>query len=99
MVGEKARRMAHGDGVPAPWCKEGAEEFWAECQERDRYQGRMKWKVVVLNEADADEVERLRVEAESVAKEDEEVAELRVRLSEMEKVGEKRRRVGEKTEE
>ena len=54
---------------------------------------------MVLNEADADEVERLRVEAESMAKEDEKVAEPRVRLSEMEKVGEKRRRVGEKTEE
>ena len=32
-VGERARRMAHGDGVPAPWCEEGAEEFSAECQE------------------------------------------------------------------
>ena len=99
VVGEEARELAHGDGVPAPWCKKGAEEFWAECQERDRYKGRTKWKVATLNMADADEAERLRVEAESVAEEEEEVAEPKVRLPEVEKVGEKRRRIGGKTEE
>ena len=35
-VGESTRRKAHGDGVPAPWCVEGAEEFSTECQERGR---------------------------------------------------------------
>ena len=93
VVGEKAREKANGDGVPAPWCKKGGEEFWAECQERDRHQGRTKWKVATLNVGDADRVERLGVEAESVAEEVEEVAKPRVRLPSYENEKGKRRRV------
>ena len=99
VVGEKAREQAHGDGVPAPWCKKGAEEIWAECQERDRYQGETKWKVATLNVADVERIEGLEVEAESVAEEEEEVAEPKVRLPKYENEKGKRRRVGGKTEE
>ena len=59
----------------------------------------MKWKVAMLTVADADEAERLRVEAESVAVEEEEGAEPKVKLPEVEKVGEKRRMVGGKIQE
>ena len=98
-VGEEARRKAHGDGVPAPWCEVGEKEIWAECQGRDRYQGRTKWKVATLNVTDADEVERLGIEAESVAEEEKEVAEPKVRLPFYENEKGKRRRVGGTTEE
>ena len=99
VVGEEVRGLAHGDRIPAPWCKNGVEEIWAECQERDRYQSRTKWKVAKLNVVDTGEAERLRMEAESVAEGEVEVAEAKVKLPEVEKVGEKRRRVGGKTEE
>ena len=92
LVGEKAREKAHGDGVPDTWCEEEAEEFWSECQGRDRYLGRTKWKVAELDVAKE-------VVARSVAEEVEVVAEPKVRLPEVVKEGGKKRRVGEVTEE
>jgi len=65
VVGEEARRLAHGADVPDPWCRRGAEEFVAECQDRDRYLGRTKWKVAGLSVADIEVADR--VVAESVA--------------------------------
>ena len=92
LVGEEARRKAHGDGVPAKWCEEGAEEFVSECQKRGRYLGRKKWKVAELDVADE-------VVAVSVAEEEEVVAEPRVRLPKVVREGSKKRRVGEVTKE
>ena len=93
LVGEKAREKAHGDGVPAPWCTEGAEEWGKEHEERGLGLGRSKWKVAELEVAES-------VVAESVAKVKEaEVAEPKVRLPKYENGKGKRRRVGEKTEE
>ena len=37
LIGEKARDKAHGDGVPDPWCEEGAKKIQAAFSERDRY--------------------------------------------------------------
>ena len=92
VVGEEARRKAHGDGVPAPWCVEGAEEYSAECQERGKWLGRTKWKVAELDVAEE-------VVARSVAEEEEVVAKPRVKLPEEVREGSKKRRVGEVTEE
>ena len=92
LVGEEARRRAHGDGVPDKWCEEGAEEFVSECQERGKYLGRTKWKVAEMDVASE-------VVALSVAEEEEVVAEPRVKLPEVVKEGCKKRRVGEVTEE
>jgi len=92
-VGERARERVHGDRVPAPWCEEGAEEISTEYQERDRYLGRMKWKVAVLDVAEV-------VEAESVAEvEEEEVSKPVVRMPGVERVeeGKKKRRIGAMT--
>ena len=75
-VGEEARRKAHGDGVPAKWCEEEAEECVSKCQERGRYLGKAKWKVAELDVADE-------VVARSVAEEEEEGAELKVKLPEV----------------
>jgi len=92
MVGEEARRKAHGDGVPAPWCGEEAERFWSEAEERGRYEGRTKWKVAQLDVASS-------VVASSVAVGEEEgVSKPVVKMPSYEKGGEKRRRVGESTE-
>ena len=91
-VGEEARRKAHGEGVPDKWCVEGAEEFESECRKRGKFLGRAKWKVAEMDVADE-------VVAVSVAEEEEEVAEPRVRLPEVVKDGSKKRRVGEVTEE
>jgi len=92
VVGEEAREKAHGDGVPAPWCKEGAEEFASECQARDKYLGRTKWKVAELDVAEV-------VVAESVAEVKEELSKPVVRMPSVEVVEEvkKKRRVGEMT--
>ena len=92
LVGEEARRKAHGDGRPDKWCEKGAEEFNSECQVRGRYLGRTKWKVAELGVAKE-------VVARSVAEEEEVVAEPRVRLPVLVKEGSKKRRVGEMTEE
>ena len=91
LVGEEARRMAHGNGVPAEWCEEEAEEFGSECQGRGRYLVVAKWKVAELDVAEE-------VVAVSVAEEEEVVAEPRVRLPEAVKDGSKKRRVGEVSE-
>jgi len=92
MVGEEARKKAHGDGVPAPWCKEEAESFWREAEEKRRFGGRTKWKVAELDMASD-------VMAERVAEvKEEEVSEPVVKMPSYEKGGEKRRRVGESTE-
>ena len=91
LIGEEVRKKAHSNGVPAPWCEKGAEEFHAQCQERDRYLGRTKWKVAELKVAE-------KVEAESMAEEEEEMAEPKVRLPSFENKG-KRRRVGVVTKE
>jgi len=104
VVGEKARRKAHGDGVLEPWCEQEAKEFSAECQVRDRYLGRVKWKVaemdvaevVAVREAEVEEVEAL-----SVAEvEEERVSKPVVRMPSVKVVeeGKKKRRVGEMTE-
>ena len=92
LIGEEARERAHGDGVPAKWCEEGAGEFESECQERDRYLGRTKWKVAELEVADE-------IVVVSVAGEEVEVAGPKVRLPNYENEKGKRRRVGETTEE
>ena len=73
LVGEKARRKTHGDGVPAKWCERKAEEFGSKCQEKSMYLGRMKWKVAELDVAEE-------VVALGVAEEEEEVAEPKMRL-------------------
>jgi len=92
MVGEEARRKAHEDGVPAPWCSEEAERFWREAEGERRFGGRTKWKVAQLDVAED-------VVAESVAvREEEEVSKPVVKIPSYEKGGEKRRRVGESTE-
>ena len=92
MVGEEARKKAHGDGVPAPWCEEEAEGFWREAEEKRRFGGRTKWKVAQLDVAES-------VVAESVAVGEEEgVSKPVVKMPSYEKGGEKRRRVGESTE-
>jgi len=36
VLGERAREMAHGSGVPAPRCEKGAEENWANYQGQGR---------------------------------------------------------------
>jgi len=98
VVGEEARRLAHGAGVPDPWCEREAEEFWSACQERERYEGRTKWKVAGLNVADIGVVDR--VVAESVASfEEAQVSKPVVRMPSVEVVeeGKKKRRVGELT--
>ena len=92
LVGEEAREKAHGDGVLALWCGEVAEEFLSECQARDKYLGRTKWKVAELEVAEE-------VEVVSVAEEEEEMAEPKVRLPKYEDKKGKRRSVGEVTEE
>ena len=93
MVGEEAREKAHGDGVPAPWCSKGAEDWGEECEKRGMGLGRTKWKVAELEVAEE-------VEAEGVAEVKEvEVAEPKVRLPKYEDGKGKRRRVGEKTSE
>jgi len=100
VVGEEARRLAHGAGVPDPWCERGAEEFVAECQGRKRYMGRTKWKVAGLNVADVEVADRL--VAESVAEVVEaQVSKPVVRMPSVDVVeeGKKKRRVGEMTEE
>jgi len=92
MVGEEARKKAHGDGVPAPWCEEEAEGFWREAEEKRRFGGCTKWKVAELDVASS-------VVAESVGVAEEEgVSEPVVKMPSYEKGGEKRRRVGESTE-
>jgi len=92
MVGEEAREKAHGDGVPVPWCEEEAESLWREAEEKRRFGGRTKWKVAELDVASD-------VVAESVAEVKEEgVSEPVVKMPSYEKGGEKRRRVGESTE-
>ena len=93
LVGEGVRGKAHQDGVPAKWCEEKVEEFHfeAECVARSEYLGHTKWKVAPLEVAESDV-------ARSMAEEEEERAAPKVRLLEMEKVGENRRRVGERTE-
>jgi len=92
LVGEGARKKAHGDRVPAPWCEEEAEGFWREAEESGRFEGRTKWKVAQLDVAES-------VVAESVSVgEEEEVSKLVVKMPSYEKGGEKRRRVGESTE-
>ena len=99
VVGEEARRLAHGAGVPDPWCKRGAKEFWSACQERERYAGQTKWKVAELNVADIEVADR--VVAKSVAVvEEAQVSKLVVRMPSVEVVeeGKKKRRVGEMTE-
>jgi len=99
VVGEEARRLAHGAGVPDPWCEKGAKEFWSACQERERYEGRTKWKVAELNVADVEVVDR--VVAESVAEVKEaQVSKPVVRMPSVDVVeeGKKKRRVGEMTE-
>jgi len=98
VVREEAKRLAHGAGVPDPWCERGAEEFVAECQERGRYLGRTKWKVAGLNVADVGVADR--VVAESVAVvEEAQVSKPVVRMPSAEVVekGKKKRRVGELT--
>jgi len=93
VIGEEARRKAHGDGVRAPWCEEEAESFWREAEEKRRFGGRTKWKVAELDVASS-------VVASSVAvEEEEEVSVPVVKIPSYEKGGEKRRRVGECTEE
>jgi len=92
IVGEEARKKAHGDGVPEPWCEEEAEGFWREAEEKGRFGGRTKWKVAELDVASS-------VVASSVAVEEEEgVSRPVVRMPSYAKGGEKRRRVGESTE-
>ena len=94
-VGEEARGLAHGAGVPAPWWRMGAEELMSECQARERYLGRTKWKVAGLNVVDVEMVDR--VVAESVAVvEEAQVSKPVVRMPSVEVVeeGKKRRRVG-----
>ena len=88
VVGEEARRKAQGDGVAAPLCEKGVEEFGSECRERGRYLKRMEWKVAELEVAEA-------VVARSVAEEEEVVAEPKLRLPEVVKEGSKKRRVGD----
>ena len=91
LVGEEVREKGHADGVPAPWCEEGADKISTESQARDKYLGRMKWKVAELGVAEV-------VETESVAEfEEERVSKLVVRIPSVEVVGEgkKKRRVGE----
>jgi len=92
VVGEEAREKAHGDGVPAPWYEGGAEKVSSECQARDKYLGRTKWKVAELDVAKV-------VVAESVAEVEEEVSKLVVRTPSVEMVeeGKKKRRVEEMT--
>ena len=48
LVGEEARKKAHGDRVTALWCEEIAEEFVSECQGKGKYLGPTKWKVAAL---------------------------------------------------
>jgi len=92
LVGEEARKKAHGDGVPAPWCGEEAERFWREAEERGRFGGHTKWKVAELDVASS-------VVAESVeVAEEEEASKPVVKMPSYEKGGEKRRKVGESTE-
>jgi len=92
LVGEEARKKVHGDGVPEPWCGEEAEGFWREAEESGRYGGRTKWKVAELDVASS-------VVAESVVVGEEEgVSKPVVKMPSYEKGGEKRRRVGESTE-
>jgi len=92
MVGEEARKKAHGNGVPAPWCEEEAEGFWREAEERGHFGGRTKWKVAELDVASS-------VVAESVAVDEEEgVSKPVVKMPSYEKGDGKRRRVGESTE-
>jgi len=96
VVGEEARRLAHGAGVPDPWCKRGAEEFVAECQDRERYMGRTKWEVAGLNVVDVEVADR--VVAESVAEvEEAQVSRPVIRMTSVDVVeeGQKKRRVGE----
>ena len=89
LVGEKARRKAHEDGVLETWCREEAEAFWREAEERGRFEGRTKWKVAELEVVSS-------VEAESVAvAEEDEVSRPVVKMPSYENEKGKRRRVGE----
>ena len=77
----------YGDGVPDPGCEEGAKEWIRECERRGIGLDRPVWKMAEIEEV-----------VESVEVAEVEVAEPKVRLSNVEKVGEKRGRVGEKRE-